>query len=854
MSNSGANFEGLTSAEGVKVTEKGAANGVATLNSETKLPLAQVPKPNAGGYFEATFGNASATTFTIEHSLNTLTPNVTIINQSTSFEEGCNVEIINANKVKLSATAWTATPPGNAAYRVSVDASSGLVNSSGSALTNFVEKGEVGANSGVAPLTSGGVVPENKLPAFSSSVAGQKLYTRHDGKLEYINDIINVDAWGADPTGKANSTEAIEAAQKFAGEQTGGPNNIPGGTLGYSAGATYLANITLASGVNHLGLGSGCTIRPFNKKLPCISGPQTLLQNGSFRNIFLFGYGISGERNIPYTPVTGQGSFPSKQAYNMPLTLATEIISGSKSSAIVVNAPSHANIIPAGATLIINNNGTTVQPVTVSSSTEVTSSGTTSIPVTAFTASAVYTSMTPIMVSGGFAHGIFLPMGIGSEIANTLSGSFNYTFENVIVWNFGNNNIHIEGGNYFQTHQFDIFRNIFARYSTDADWYLFGELQANKFDACKGYWSKWNCWMLVAYLQGAQWFTPNANKFADGLANGSGIYQGTEGKKEEVTTVTYGIWNEGSFNTWDGFYIEANGKSAASRESGGVYNFYTPVGKAGNIFLHCHFAEHYIDYFDRKGNGNQIWWSNWEYGNSPTEAQPFIRLYGGSEGALFPVIGPQRSISTTKEFIYCAETYTEKNPIIYTQGSVQGGGGSNIFVSSSINFTKEAAAKFAGSLPVKGKLSEIIFNTQGTSASPESWICVEAGEPGKYLEWNGGQIKATLWKSFASLGTKVEQAGTPNATGRLEAGSAFGRLRESLKIKSGENLEAGEILATLPVSLRPINSQKAGMTHGTSSIVVANRILISIGGVCTLTKKVESGEEIFLDGVTFPMT
>lgn len=162
------NWEVGSSSGGVTLAEKGASGGVATLNSETKIPIAQIPKPNAGGYFEATFGNASATSFTVEHKLNTLTPNVNIVNQSTSLEEGCKVEVINANKVKLSATAWEATPPGNAAYRVSVDASSGLVNSSGSALTNFVEKGEVGANSGVAPLSSEGIVPLERLKSVTT--------------------------------------------------------------------------------------------------------------------------------------------------------------------------------------------------------------------------------------------------------------------------------------------------------------------------------------------------------------------------------------------------------------------------------------------------------------------------------------------------------------------------------------------------------------------------------------------------------------------------------------------------------------------------------------------------------------
>lgn len=203
------NWETGSVAGAVLLAEKGTKEGVATLNSETKIPIAQIPKPNAGGYFETTFGNGSATSFTIEHKLNTLTPNVNIINQSTSLEEGCKVEVINANKIKLSATAWETTPPGSAAYRVSVDASSGLVNSSGSALTNFVEKGEIGASSGVAPLNNEGFLPESKLTILVRS-----------GNVGLLNPVYHS---GADPTGTVDSTAAVLVTAEAQGSNSKAP-------------------------------------------------------------------------------------------------------------------------------------------------------------------------------------------------------------------------------------------------------------------------------------------------------------------------------------------------------------------------------------------------------------------------------------------------------------------------------------------------------------------------------------------------------------------------------------------------------------------------------------------------------
>jgi hypothetical protein len=158
----------------VPLSQKGAHNGVASLDGSGLLPIGQLPAPNAGGHYEQTFGDSTHSSFTITHNLKTLTPDITVVNQSTGLEEGCRKKVVDENTVELAATGWEATPPGVAAYRVSIDASSGLVSTNGTVLTSYAQKAEVGANSGIAPLDSTGLLPAGRLPG--SVIGGSVVY------------------------------------------------------------------------------------------------------------------------------------------------------------------------------------------------------------------------------------------------------------------------------------------------------------------------------------------------------------------------------------------------------------------------------------------------------------------------------------------------------------------------------------------------------------------------------------------------------------------------------------------------------------------------------------------------------
>jgi hypothetical protein len=158
----------------IPFSQKGTPEGVATLTDEGVLPIGELPAPNAGGHYEQNFGDSTHSSFTIAHNLKTLTPDITVVNQSTGLEEGCRKKVVDENTVELAATGWEAIPPGVAAYRVSIDASSGLVSTNGTVLTSYAQKAEVGANSGIAPLDSTGLLPAGRLPG--SVIGGSVVY------------------------------------------------------------------------------------------------------------------------------------------------------------------------------------------------------------------------------------------------------------------------------------------------------------------------------------------------------------------------------------------------------------------------------------------------------------------------------------------------------------------------------------------------------------------------------------------------------------------------------------------------------------------------------------------------------
>lgn len=89
----------------------GGTGGTSTGAAKTALGFTTV--------YQATFGDGSSSSFTINHNLGNKWCAVVVTNISSGADEDCTVTRTNANTLVLSSETWTASPPGAAAYEVS---------------------------------------------------------------------------------------------------------------------------------------------------------------------------------------------------------------------------------------------------------------------------------------------------------------------------------------------------------------------------------------------------------------------------------------------------------------------------------------------------------------------------------------------------------------------------------------------------------------------------------------------------------------------------------------------------------------------------------------------------------------
>jgi hypothetical protein len=131
------------------------------------------------------------------------------------------------------------------------------------------------------------------------------------------------------------------------------------------------------------------------------------------------------------------------------------------------------------------------------------------------------------------------------------------------------------------------------------------------------------------------------------------------------------------------------------------------------------------------------------------------------------------------------------------------------------------------------------------------------GEPTQTIEYLAELEQAvipTAWVKPESLGAKVEENAGKLDAGRTTSAAQVAALRGALKIKAAQELKPGETLCTLPPALRPASPQALDICHGIATTSVGNRLLVAANGVVTLAVAVLAAEEVFLDGITFPLT
>ncbi len=130
--------------------------------------------------------------------------------------------------------------------------------------------------------------------------------------------------------------------------------------------------------------------------------------------------------------------------------------------------------------------------------------------------------------------------------------------------------------------------------------------------------------------------------------------------------------------------------------------------------------------------------------------------------------------------------------------------------------------------------------------------------------WANGEVGAVnmesgflvgAWTSLTSLGAKVEEGGLQSVRVRLENAGATARLRGEVKVKSGQKLEIGEALFTMPASFRPPSGAADLIAYTASG--GAKPLFISIphaNEASNCSVAIAEGNAILLDGLTWNVT
>jgi len=447
--------------------------------------------------------------------------------------------------------------------------------------------------------------------------------------------------------GTHDDSAAIQAAIDAAAAVVRGPTNDGVGAVVFFPPGTYWCNVTLKSGVLLRGVGDSSCLVPYNPDLPCVSGPLGTLNRAGAERLFIRGRG-TGVAGYPITPSVS-GVTPTIR-YRTSLALATALTSGTTYTSVAVSAVSIAGqTVPIGATLMLGVHGVSAQPVTVTAATALSTAVTTTIPVISFVAGATFAIATDIRAVGGFAHGIYLPMGTGSAANGALSGSYECSWRNLRIESFGNNGFHLDGGDGYQAHQLSSFDQIQIRFCLDSGFYTDGFVQNNQFTRLTCLLNKGSNISHLLYLVGAAWQTCDNNTFAHCQFESSGSYL-SGNSVLNVTTATHGVYSEGTGNSYDSCWFEGNGSYNLTNASSGLFLNYTPTGQAVNKVHHCHFASHVVDIVCRRGTDNQIWFNEFRWnGLFPASKLSFLRVTDVTAG---PCIGVNVRNTATAPWVY----------------------------------------------------------------------------------------------------------------------------------------------------------------------------------------------------------
>ncbi len=485
--------------------------------------------------------------------------------------------------------------------------------------------------------------------AGTGGVAGyDSTETKLAGKVAADSLVVNVKRFNPPMSSVGNIVDCslqVQQAINAAAVQITGPNNLGRGAIVELPAGWYSFNVILATGVKVRGHGNATYCTPFFDGVSVFSAPQGNLHWSGVEDLMLYGNGASS-RVTPYTV----GGIHGK-AYRLTLSLSSALVSGATYTSITVPSVTTANTIPVNAVLTIGIGTASVQQVKVTTATTLSTSGTTTIPVTSFVANAAYASALSVEVTGGFSHGIYLPRGTGGAGTSTTSGTWECSWKNLRIENFGNNGFHAEGGSIYQAQQFSTYEQVHIEYCQESGYYADGFVQNNAYNrlVCRN--NKSHNMVHQAWLSGSTWNTPNDNGFRSCIFESSGNYI-SGGTLTAAVATTSGVYTEGNYNVYDDCWWELNGLGEPSGDhlSVGIMLNYVPTGTAGNVIVNCHFDDHFTDIYCYEGSrnvieNNRLLWDS----TRPASKFSYVRI---KQASAAPVIKPNHYNVTSIPFIY----------------------------------------------------------------------------------------------------------------------------------------------------------------------------------------------------------
>ncbi|MCT2279311.1 hypothetical protein M3G91_16980 [Micromonospora chalcea] len=177
--------------------------------------------------------------------------------------------------------------------------------------------------------------------------------------------------------------------------------------------------------------------------------------------------------------------------------------------------------------------------------------------------------------------------------------------------------------------------------------------------------------------------------------------------------------------------------------------------------------------------------------------------------------------------------------VLAGQKGVQAGGNHNALTSATLRGRSAGTGAPTAGVWVAG---DVVLDAAGSW-----WLCTETGEPGTWVGGSGGGGSAAPTALVDVVLGPGMAHGAKRCRTRLEHGGAVGRLRGTLTATGA--VASGAVLATVTADHRP----ESPVTCIARSSTGGNKLTIAPNGEITYAAAFTSGQELWLDAITYDL-